>query len=324
MRITIFITLLLTLYFTNTYAQLTIERLYTKHGVLTTDKEKAYYTKTLYLPDSTRETIFVQETYTSNNNVKLQGMVKDTLANNYFGRMHEFYENGNFKSKKTLTWEAREIDTSYHYHPNGKIESIIYYPYTTTTDSTKIYFSSPLYLLYADSTGKELLIDGVGFAVDRSFAYSEGNYVNHKKEGQWKGYFSDKKYTFIEIFKDNKIISGVATDLVGNEIKYDSATYRNDPVYPGGIGVFMQFVEKNIKYPREAINKNTTDIIEVSFEIDTTGQPKNFRILNEIGDHATDVVLRLMKKMGKWKPGIGRGVPMHIFYTLPIRLNLRQ
>lgn len=320
MRKTFFITLFLTLYFAMSYAQLTVERLYTKDKVLTTEKEKAYYGKTIYYPDSAHKPIQVEELYASNNNLKLRGTVIDILANNFFGKKYEYYENGNLKSEIMLLDNLRQIDTAYYYHPNGKIKSIFYYPFTINSNE-KYTISSPLYLLYADSTGKELLKDGNGFAVDESSAYSEGNYVNHKKEGQWKGHFSDKKYTFVETFKDNKIISGISTDLIGNEISYDSTTFKKDPMYPGGMEKLMKFVTNNFLYPRESQGKHITGIIEVFFEIDDTGQPKNFNILNDVGYGTAKATLSLMKKMKKWSPAIGRGVPSHIFFTLPIRLN---
>ena len=42
----------------------------------------------------------------------------------------------------------------------------------------------------------------------------------------------------------------------------------------------MKFVAKKFKYPREALSKNIVGIIEVSFIVDRTGQPKDFNIVN--------------------------------------------
>lgn len=317
----IIISLFFNICFTMTHAQLTVERLYTKNRALTEEKREAYYAKTIYFPDSAHIPITVEEIYVSNNNLKLQGTAKDILGNNFFGKKYEYYENGNLKSEIMLTHDSKQIDTALYFHSNGKIKSILYYPFTID-NKEKYTIGSPLYLLHSDTTGKILLKDGNGFVTSEdSDGYEEGNYLNHKKEGEWKGYFHNKKYSFIETFKGNKIISGITKDSIGNEISYDSITYWKEPKYPGGIQNLLKFVSGSFIYPKEAISKNIAGIIEVLFIVDETGRPKDFVIQNDLKYGTANAAMKVVKKMKNWTPGISRGIPVPVEYTLPIRLN---
>jgi len=42
-----------------------------------------------------------------------------------------------------------------------------------------------------------------------------------------------------------------------------------------------------------------------------------------LGFDTGEAGIRVVKKLGKWKPGMRRGEPVRVAYTLPIRLNLR-
>ncbi|MDH5825420.1 TonB family protein [Sphingobacterium faecium] len=303
------------------YAQVTFQTLYTKNGKETKELDKAYYAKIIMLPNQNSKDTLVEEFYIANNKLKLQGTVTNLSGSKFKGKKYELFENGNLKSELMYSNHSQQIDTAFYYHENGKIKSILYYPFSVDTKG-KYKIETPLYLIYADSTGKILLKDGYGFAVsDDTYTYEEGNYVNHKKEGEWKGHFSGKRYTFTETFKEDKLISGITTDSVGHKTPYDSINGSNPPNYPGGISKLMQFIGQNYNYPTPALHAGINGVVEIQFIVDKSGEPRDFKIKRDLGYGTGEAALRVAKKMKKWEPGHIRGIAVNVSYFLPIRLS---
>lgn len=324
MRKIALISLLYLITFTLSYAQVNFQTLYTKYGSITKELDKAYYVKIVTFPDENVKDTIAEEFYLSNNGLKLQGKVSDFFGTKFKGKKYELFENGNLKSEEMFSHDSHQIDTAFYYHQNGKIKSILYYPFTIDKKG-KYKNEEPLYLAYADSTGKILLKDGNGFAVsDNSYSYEEGYYVNHKKQGDWKGHFNGKRYTFIETFIEGKLISGITTDSIGNRTPYDSITGWKEPTYPGGINTLMQYIGRNYDYPMQALHAGVNGIVEIEFVIDKSGEPRDFKLKRDLGYGTGEAGLRVAKKMKKWEPGQQRGIPVNVKYVLPIRLNTVQ
>lgn len=306
---------------TISYGQVTFQTLHTKNGKVTKELNNAYYARIITIPDQNTKDTLVEEFYIANNKLKLQGKVTNISATKFKGKKYELFENGNLKSEVMYSNHSEQIDTAFYYHNNGKIKSILYYPFKIDSKG-KYKIDDPLYLVYADSTGKVLLKDGNGFAIsDDSYTYQEGNYINHKKEGEWKGHFNSKRYTFIETFKENKLISGITTDSIGQQTPYDSINGWKQPEYPGGISSLMRFIGNNYSYPPQALQAGVHGVIEVEFIVDKSGEPRDFKIKRDLGYYTGDEAIRVTKKMKKWEPGRQRGIPVNVSYVLPIRLN---
>lgn len=319
-RITL-ISLLYLLTFTFSYAQVNIQTLYTKYGAVTKELDKAYYVKIVTIPGQNVKDTIAEEFYLANNGLKLQGTVTNIYGTKFKGKKYEMFENGNLKSEEMYSNGSQQIDTAFYYHQNGKIKSILYYPFAIDKKGNyKI--EEPLYLAYVDSTGKMLLKDGNGFAVaDNSYSYEEGNYINHKKEGEWKGHFNGKRYTFAETFTEGKLVSGITTDSIGNKTPYDSITGSKEPTYPGGIKTLMRFIGQNYDYPAQALRAGVNGVVEIEFVIDKSGEPRDFKLKRDLGYGTGEAGLRVVRKMKKWVPGTQRGIPVNVKYVLPIRLN---
>lgn len=320
MRKIALISLLYLLTFAFSYAQVNIQTLYTKNNKVTKELDKAYYARLVSIPDQNTKDTLVEEFYLSNNALKLQGKVTNISGTKFKGKKYEMFENGNLKSEQMYSNHSEQIDTAFYYHQNGKIKSILYYPFTIDKKG-RYKIEEPLYLAYVDSTGKILLKNGNGFAVSDEYVYEEGNYLNHKKEGAWKGHFSGKKYTFVETFKEGKLISGITTDSIGHQTPYDSITGSKEPTYPGGISALMQFIGQNYNYPAEALHSGTNGVVEIEFVVDKGGEPRDFKIKRDLGYGTGEAGIKVLKRMKKWTPGYQRGIPVNVSYLIPIRLN---
>ncbi len=68
------------------------------------------------------------------------------------------------------------------------------------------------------------------------------------------------------------------------------------------------------------IEKKESGKVVVSFELRYDGSPGNFKILEEPHKGVGNNVIELIRKYGKWNPGILDGKPMVTRYSLPINL----
>jgi len=56
--------------------------------------------------------------------------------------------------------------------------------------------------------------------------------------------------------------------------------------------------------------------------VERDGALSSFKILRDLGYGTGEEAINLLKKSPKWKPGLIKGEPVRVSYSLPIRLNL--
>ncbi len=67
-----------------------------------------------------------------------------------------------------------------------------------------------------------------------------------------------------------------------------------------------------------------TGTVKIAFIVEKDGKMSSFDIEQDIGFGTGGEAVNVLKRVKKtWSPGIYRGVPVRVSYTLPIRLNMR-
>ncbi|GAB4049959.1 energy transducer TonB [Spirosoma litoris] len=99
-------------------------------------------------------------------------------------------------------------------------------------------------------------------------------------------------------------------------------TVEQQPEYPGGISALMNFLGKNLNYPRSAASAGVSGRVFVSFVVNTDGSLTDIQILKGIGFGCDEEALRVMNKMPHWKPGKQSGRAVRVRYNLPIAFTL--
>ncbi len=88
----------------------------------------------------------------------------------------------------------------------------------------------------------------------------------------------------------------------------------------------LEYIYKNLKYPKEARNSEIEGMVVVQFTVSKTGDIKDIEVLRKIGggcdEAAFDVVESMNHMAEKWIPGKQRGKTVNVRYTLPIRYKL--
>lgn len=92
------------------------------------------------------------------------------------------------------------------------------------------------------------------------------------------------------------------------------------PELIGGI----QSLHEYIRYPKQAQKSNIEGLVMIQFIITETGEIENPQVIRGIGGGCDEEALRVVKEHAKFKPGMQRGTPVRVQYTLPIRFKLQD
>ena len=84
----------------------------------------------------------------------------------------------------------------------------------------------------------------------------------------------------------------------------------------------MEFIQKNIKYPKEAVDAGTQGRVVVGFVIEKDGSIRDVKLQRRIGHGCDEEALRVVQSMPKWKPGKNDGEPVGVSFLLPIDFKL--
>lgn len=95
------------------------------------------------------------------------------------------------------------------------------------------------------------------------------------------------------------------------------------PDFPGGMPALMQFLSKNIKYPTIAQENGTQGRVIVQFVVNKDGSIVDPRVVKSVDPYLDKEALRVIGTMPKWKPGMQRGKPVRVKYTVPVMFRLQ-
>jgi TonB family protein len=102
----------------------------------------------------------------------------------------------------------------------------------------------------------------------------------------------------------------------------DFGDVDNPPSFVGGMKAWGEYLKANLKYPDEARKNNVTGRVIVSFTILKSGDITDVRVLKGIGSGADEEAIRVLKESPKWTPGMIKGKPVNVAFTLPISFQL--
>ncbi|MFA6945954.1 MAG: TonB family protein [Pedobacter sp.] len=94
------------------------------------------------------------------------------------------------------------------------------------------------------------------------------------------------------------------------------------PEFPGGMKGWGEYLQSALKYPDEARKNKITGRVILSFIVLKNGSITDIKVLRGIGGGADEEAVRVVKESPKWKPGILKGEPVNVAYTMPIFFQL--
>jgi TonB family protein len=94
------------------------------------------------------------------------------------------------------------------------------------------------------------------------------------------------------------------------------------PQFPGGESARINYLMRNIQYPKLAKEKGIQGSVYVSFIVLSDGNITDAKILRGIGGGCDEEALRVVKNMAKWKPGRQNGKTVDVLYNMQINFCL--
>ena len=94
------------------------------------------------------------------------------------------------------------------------------------------------------------------------------------------------------------------------------------PTPPGGWVEFMKWLTKTLQYPAAAKENKLQGTVNITFIINADGTVDDVRIKSGKVPVLNDEVLRVLKTMGKWKPGIEKNKPCRSLIEIPFVFQL--
>ena len=95
------------------------------------------------------------------------------------------------------------------------------------------------------------------------------------------------------------------------------------PQFPGGELALRKFIAKSIKYPVIAQENGIQGTVYVTFVVGKDGSVTDAKIARGVDPSLNKEALRVVNNLPKWKPGMQRGKPVRVSYTVPIKFVLQ-
>jgi periplasmic protein TonB len=120
--------------------------------------------------------------------------------------------------------------------------------------------------------------------------------------------------------------TGTGTTAATGNSAAVSSPYMVDvmPEFEGGIIRLRKFIALNVRYPEPAREMGKEGTVHVQFVVDTEGNISQITLLNHVGSGLDEEALRVIGLLPKFKsPGMSKGVPVSVYYTIPIKFKIQ-
>lgn len=137
-------------------------------------------------------------------------------------------------------------------------------------------------------------------------------------KGFWWKFFASMSVLAI-LLMANTTVMAQEKKAADNNI-YDTPEVM--PEYPGGMQAMMNFLGENVKYPEDAMEKNISGKVYVSFVVEKDGSVSEAKVVKGVCESIDNEALRVVNAMPKWTPGKMDGKNVRVKYTLPFTFKL--
>ena len=162
---------------------------------------------------------------------------------------------------------------------------------------------------YIDKSGNEWVFEteGGGFHV----LEDEGVYM----------LFDELKFVRKKDAQTRKELSRGSSSDVKDDKVYD--VVEQMPSFPGGPSALFEYLAKSIKYPVAAKENGVQGRVIVTYVVECDGSITDVRVVKSVDPSLDKEAIRVVKSMPKWVPGMQKGTPVRVKYTVPVTFRLQ-
>jgi protein TonB len=95
------------------------------------------------------------------------------------------------------------------------------------------------------------------------------------------------------------------------------------PQFPGGDLGLKKWIAQNVKYPAIARENDIQGKVFVRFVVTSSGKVDKVQIVRGVDPLLDAEAIRVVNELPRWKPGMQRGQPVSVWYTVPINFKLQ-
>lgn len=105
---------------------------------------------------------------------------------------------------------------------------------------------------------------------------------------------------------------------------YESYEVDDPAEYPGGSAAMGRFLQQRLQDPRDGSDDASGQVkLKVIFVVGTEGDVGAFRVQGDGDARFGEEVVRVLRKMPRWKPARQRGRPVPMYFALPVVFDQR-
>jgi protein TonB len=96
------------------------------------------------------------------------------------------------------------------------------------------------------------------------------------------------------------------------------------PTFKGGdINTFREWVQKRVRYPELAAENGIAGRVFITFVVETNGTVSNVTVTRSVDALLDEAAKEAVQASPKWEPGMQRGRPVRVRYSIPIIFQLQ-
>ena len=95
------------------------------------------------------------------------------------------------------------------------------------------------------------------------------------------------------------------------------------PSFHGGSQKLKEFIEENLRYPKELEETCVQGRVIVRFIVERNGKLSNVKVVKSVDPVLDKEALRIVKLMPRWIPGRQNGITVRVKFYIPIIFRLK-
>ena len=99
------------------------------------------------------------------------------------------------------------------------------------------------------------------------------------------------------------------------------------PSFPGGDEALISYISSHVNYPQSSLDSNIQGKVIIAFIVDKDGSVTDVHVKKGIktdGGACNAESIRVIKSLPKFSPGMEGGIPVRVFYSVPITFKIRN
>jgi len=239
--------------------------------------------------------------WVANRTLSMDAWFADSACKKRHGVSLHYHGNGMMADSATyinnkLNGERRTWDVE------GNLITLMHYLYNITVDTCVKWYANgniaSIRVCNEAGNGIEQIR-----AEDGKKVLGAGLILEGDRNGEWN--FKDENGVRSQqiIYDRNKIMSITCYDEQGGiQLGSSECVEKKVASFPGGVTEWRRYLERNLRYPPNAIREGIKGVVNCSFTVDKTGAIKDIKVLESPDKSLSEEAIRMLKASPKWEP----------------------